>query len=420
MRKATEAADWAAGFSDMNTTPARRFFLIVLDGCGAGEMQDAVPLYGESDRGASTLSNTARFVGGLTMPALQKLGWGNVTPMEGVFPEPDAPAYFGRLAEASQGKDTVTGHWEMMGVRTDVPFPTYPNGFPKEIIAAFEDYLGVGVLGNYPVSGTEIIKALGEEHVRSGKPIVYTSADSVFQVAAHEDPSVFGLDRLYEACLWARGYLTPPNHVGRVIARPFVGTTTETFKRTENRRDYPLLPPHQTVLDVLTERGRRVHAIGKIGEIFSLRGITTTEPTTNNPDHLAALSRAVQGKGPGGSADLIFANLEDFDMLYGHRNDAPNFARLLGELDAWLSRDFLPYLRPGDLIGLTADHGNDPTTPSTDHSREFAPLLVFGPSLTDPQSLGDRKTFADWGASIAAYLSVPLPDFLPGTSFLTP
>ena len=189
------------------------------------------------------------------------------------------------------------------------------------------------------------------------------------------------------------------------------------FKRTENRRDYPLLPPHQTVLEVLTQSGLRVHAIGKIGEIFSLRGITTTEPTTNNPDHLAALSRAAQGIEPGGQADFVFANLEDFDMLYGHRNDPVNFARLLNELDEWAARDFLPHLRGGDFAALTADHGNDPTTPSTDHSREYAPLLGFGPSVTSPHPLGDRATFADWGATVAAYLNVELP-FLPGASFL--
>lgn len=399
---------------------ARRFFLLVLDGCGAGEMPDAVSLYGEGDRGSNTLGNTARAVGGLNMPNLQKLGWGNITPMEGVAPNADAPALWGRLTEASMGKDTVTGHWEMVGVRTDVPFPTYPNGFPPDVIALFEGHVGTGILGNKPASGTEIIKELGEEHVRTGKPIVYTSADSVFQVAAHEDPAVFGLNRLYEACVWAREMLVPPNHVGRVIARPFVGTNADNFKRTENRRDYPLLPPRDTVLDILTAHGKTVHTIGKIGEIFSLKGITTTEPTTNNPDHLAAVARAVKGEGPGGQADFVFVNLEDFDMLYGHRNDAPNFARLLNEFDEWVGRELLPNLRDGDLIGLTADHGNDPTTPSTDHSREYAPLLLFGSSVTGPQSLGVRKTFADWGATVADYLHVPLPVLWQGKSFLSP
>ena len=388
--------------------PKRRFFLIVLDGCGAGEMPDALE-YGAGDPGSNTLSNTAQAVGGLTMPNLTALGWGNITPMACVPPQPTAPALWGRLAEASKGKDTVTGHWEMVGVRTDIPFPTYPNGFPPEIIAAFEKIVGTKTLGNVPASGTEILTKLGDEHIRTGFPIVYTSADSVFQVAAHEDPAIFGLERLYDACQAARALLTPPHHVGRVIARPFVGTTAETFKRTENRRDYPLLPPHETVLDLLDRAGRSVHGIGKIHEIFSGRGIRTFEQTTNNTDHQAALARAVRGEGPGADADFVFANLEDFDMLYGHRNDPVNFARLLDEFDTFMGSDFLPYLRPGDLVGITADHGNDPTTPSTDHSREYAPLLLFGPGVKKPVDLGNRTTFADWGATVASWLQAPSP-----------
>jgi phosphopentomutase len=402
----------------MHDTSNRRFFLIVLDGCGAGEMPDALE-YGVGDLGSSTLGNTAKAVGGLLMPNLAALGWGNITPMEGVPVQTAAPSLWGRLAEASRGKDTVTGHWEMMGVRTDVPFPTYPNGFPAEIMDAFEGIVGTKTLGNVPASGTEILTRLGEEHVRTGFPIVYTSADSVFQVAAHEDPAIFGLERLHQACEAARTLLTEPHHVGRVIARPFVGTTADTFKRTENRRDYPLLPPHDTVLDLLTQAGKQVHAIGKIYEIFSGRGISTFEKTTNNPDHQAALARAVQDQGT--EADFIFANLEDFDMLYGHRNDAVNFARLLNEFDAFMGAEFLPHLRPGDLVGITADHGNDPTTPSTDHSREYAPLLLFGPALKRHADLGDRATFADWGATVAAWLGTPAPlngaafSFLPDT-----
>jgi phosphopentomutase len=368
-------------------------------------MPDAIE-YGAGDIGSNTLGNTSRVVGGLSMPNLQRLGFGNITPMAGVAPQPDAPAAWGRLTEASKGKDTVTGHWEMMGVRTDVPFPTYPHGFPPDVIAAFEAIVGRKVLGNLPASGTEIIKRLGEEHLRTGRPIVYTSADSVFQIAAHEDPQVFGLQRLYDVSAAARKILVPPNHVGRVIARPFVGTSAEDFKRTENRRDYPLPPPHDTVLDALVAAGRRVHAIGKVAEIFSGRGITTSEPTTNNPDHIAALGRAVRGEGIGAEADFIFANLEDFDMLYGHRNDPVNFARLLAEFDEFVSDGVLPYLDPGDLIGITSDHGNDPTTPSTDHSREYAPLLLFGPPITSPHPLGDRPTFADWGATVLAWLGV--------------
>jgi phosphopentomutase len=404
-----------------DTSDRRRFVLIVLDGCGAGELPDAIE-YGEGDLGSNTLGNTARAVGGLRMPHLARLGFGNVTPMEGVAPDPSAPAAWGRLAEVSRGKDTVTGHWEMMGVRTAVPFPTYPNGFPEELIHKFQSLVGRQVLGNRPASGTEIIKDLGEEHVRTNRPIVYTSADSVFQVAAHEDPEIFGLERLYEACEAARAMLVAPHHVGRVIARPFVGTTSADFQRTENRKDYPLLPPHDTTLDLLTAAGRRVHAVGKIGEIFSGRGVASEDKTTNNPDHIAALLRLLRGEGEGAQADFVFANLEDFDMLYGHRNDPVNFARLLTEFDDFVG-EMLPLLEPGDLVGVTADHGNDPTTPSTDHSREYAPLLLFGPSIDAPRPLGDRATFADWGTTVLDWLGVPPPErgpYLRGTSLLAP
>ncbi len=399
----------------MLSVPGRRFFLIVLDGCGAGEMPDAVE-YGKGDIGSNTLANTACVAGGLRMPNLQRLGWGNVTPMEGVAPRPDARAAWGRLAELSRGKDTVTGHWEMMGVHTAVAFPTYPHGFPPDVIGAFEERNGTATLGNYPASGTEILKQLGEEHVRTGRPIVYTSADSVFQVAAHEDPVIFGLERLYRACEAARALLVPPQHgVGRVIARPFIGARADDFKRTENRRDYPLAPPHDTVLDLLTLSGRRVHAIGKISEIFGGRGVTTSAHTTNNPDHIAALRAALSGN----DADFVFANLEDFDMLYGHRNDPAGFARLLTEFDAFVGNALLPLLRAGDLVGITADHGNDPTTPSTDHSREYAPLLLFGPSITAPRHLDIRTTFGDWGATVCDWLNVaPGPGL--GRSFFTP
>lgn len=383
----------------------RRFFLLVLDGCGAGELPDAAQ-YGPGDPGSNTLAHTASAVGGLRMPNLQALGWGNVTPMEGVAPKPDATAAWGRLTETSKGKDTVTGHWEMMGVRLGVPFPTYPNGFPPDVIAAFEAHIGRKTLGNYPASGTEIIKRLGEEHVRTGFPIVYTSADSVFQVAAHEDPAIFGLDRLYEACAFAREILVPPHHVGRVIARPFVGKTAADFKRTENRRDYPLAPPQETAIDRIAAAGKRIHLIGKTCELFPHRDGLSYEPTTNNPDHMEAIGRIVRGEGPGVDADFIFANLEDFDMLYGHRNDPVGFARLLNEFDEWVGRELLPALRPGDLVGITADHGNDPTTPSTDHSREYAPLLLFGPSIIGSHPLGERATFADWGATAGQWLEV--------------
>lgn len=394
--------------------PSRRFFLIVLDGCGVGEMPDAAT-YGAGDIGANTLAHTAQAAGGLHLPYLERLGWGNITPMLGVTPQPNAPSAWGRLAEKSKGKDSVVGHWEMMGLVTTDPLPTYPHGFPREIVQAFEAIVGRKAIGNYPASGTEIIKRLGEEHLRTGFPILYTSADSVFQVAAHEDPAIFGLERLYEVCEKAREMLVWPNHIGRVIARPFVGDSAENFHRTENRRDYPLAPPSETVLDRLAAHGKRVHSIGKISEFFSGRGITTNEPTTNNADHCAALERAIAGEGPGGSAEFVFANLEDFDMLYGHRNDPVNFARLLSEFDTFVGTSLLPHLQPGDLIGITADHGNDPTTLSTDHSREYVPLLLFGSSITTPTPLGDRSTFSDWGATICTWLGVPV---LSGESFV--
>ena len=371
----------------------RRFFLIVLDGCGVGALPDAWE-YGEDGLLANTLSHVAEAVGGLHLPTLERLGFGNITSITGVQPNPTASACWGRLAERSKGKDTVTGHWEMMGIVTDPAFPLFPKGFPPELVAQVEALMGTKTLGHQPASGTEVLKTLGEEHLRSGWPIIYTSADSVFQVAAHEE--VFGLERLYACCETLRKQLT----VGRVIARPFVGSKASNFVRTENRRDWPLLPPQATTLDQLTDARMKTHFIGKPCELFPEAPRQTRQLTTNNAAHCAALTEALRGS----SADFIFANLEDFDMLYGHRNDPMGFARLLETFDRWLGEDFLPHLRAGDLIGITADHGNDPTTPSTDHSREFAPLLLFGPPLTTSQALGDLPSFAWWGETILRYL----------------
>ena len=325
-----------------------RFFLIVLDGCGCGALPDAAE-YGTDGACSHTLANTAKAVGGLYLPTLERLGLGNITQIDGVVATPKALSHWGRLAEKSKGKDTVTGHWEMMGIVTDPAFPIYPDGFPADLIAGYEAAIGVKTLGHFPASGTEILKQLGEEHLKTGYPIVYTSADSVFQVAAHE--TYFGLERLYKICQLARASLP----VGRVIARPFVGESKDTFRRTENRRDWPLPPPHPTTLDQLSEAGKRVHFIGKTCELFPDAPGQTRELTTNNLAHCAALANAVQHS----DADFIFANLEDFDMLYGHRNDPVGFARLLEEFDSWLASDFLPHLRPGDLVGITADHGKD-------------------------------------------------------------
>lgn len=371
----------------------RRFFLIVLDGCGCGELPDALD-YGVGDLGSHTLANTARAVGGLHLPTLEGLGLGNLGEILGAAPNPNAPSQWGKLAEKSKGKDTVTGHWEMMGIVTDPAFPLYPDGFPSDLIAAYEAMIGCKTLGHKPASGTEILKQLGEEHLKTGFPIVYTSADSVFQVAAHE--TRFGLERLYAICEVARKTLS----VGRVIARPFVGESALDFKRTENRKDWPLPPPHPTALDTLAELGKRVHFIGKTCELFPEAPGQRRTLTTNNPAHCAALAQAVQAN----EADFIFANLEDFDMLYGHRNDPVGFGRLLEEFDAWLGAELMPLLRAGDLVGITADHGNDPTTPSTDHSREYAPLLLFGPGLTTTGAVDTPSSFSWWGERIVGYL----------------
>jgi phosphopentomutase len=312
------------------------------------------------------------------------------------------------MRERSPGKDSVTGHWEMAGVVLEKPFPTYPIGFPREVIERFEQSIGVTTLGNYPASGTEIIKELGAEHIRTGYPIVYTSADSVFQIAAHED--VIPLEHLYEICEIARRQLTGEHAVGRVIARPFVGTPG-AFKRTEGRRDYPLTPP-PTLLDALTDSGRKVHAIGKINEFFNGRGIASWDQTTNNADHTAALIRAAREN----ESCLIFANLEDTDMLYGHRNDPRGFADALEAFDAAMP-ELLAALRPGDLFLLTNDHGNDPTTPSTDHSREYAFLLAYGPGLANGRDLGERESVSDLSATIREAFGIVAG--ANGKSFLT-
>jgi len=390
----------------MPKTRRGRAFVVVLDGVGAGELPDAA-LYG--DAGSDTLRHVAEAVGRLRVPTLASLGLGNLLPLEGVPPVSDPAASWGRLREASPGKDSITGHWEMMGVILERPFPTYPAGFPAEILRAFEERIGHKVLGNVPASGTEIIARLGDEHVRTRRPIVYTSADSVFQIAAHE--KVIPPDALYAMCREARAMLVGEHGVGRVIARPFEGTSG-AYRRTAGRRDYPL-PPPRNLLDLLAEAGRRVHAIGKIAEFFSGRGITTQDVTTCNADHVEALVRAARA----GDHDLVFANLEDFDMLYGHRNDPAGFARALEEFDAALP-DLLSALRPHDVLMLTSDHGNDPVTPSTDHSREHAFVLLVAPRRGRPRDLGVRSAFADIGATVADALGIRAR--LPGVSMLAP
>jgi phosphopentomutase len=382
----------------------KRIFLVVLDGVGAGELPDAAK-YG--DEGSDTLVHTAQAVGGLKLPNLGRLGLGNIRPIQGVPPNAAAVGCWGRMRELSPGKDSVTGHWEMMGVVLDRAFPTYPHGFPPEVLRPFEAAIGTKSLGNMPASGTEIIERLGGEHVRTGYPIVYTSADSVFQIAAHE--AVIPIERLYAICEIARAQLTGENAVGRVIARPFEGGPGG-FRRTERRKDFPLTPP-PTCLDALAEAGHKVHAIGKIWEFFNGRGIDSWDHTTNNADHMRALVRAAAER----DASLVFANLEDFDMLYGHRNDPQGFATALETFDAALP-EVLSHLGPADLLILTNDHGNDPTTPSTDHSREHAFLLAYCPAAPCGKHLGDRESFSDLSATIRAAFGLAAQAY--GASFL--
>jgi phosphopentomutase len=384
--------------------PGLRAIIIVLDGVGAGELPDA-DLYG--DQGSNTLSNTARAVGGLSLPNLARLGLGNIVPIAGVAPCDSPLASYGKMMERSPGKDTTTGHWEMSGIILERPFPTYPHGFAPEIIQAFETQIGRATLGNYPASGTEIIKVLGEEHMKTGKPIVYTSADSVFQVAAHEE--VIPLWEQYKICETARDLLRGPHEVGRVIARPFLGAPGR-FTRTANRHDYAVPPPPGMLLDKLEERGVAVHGVGKIFDVYLGRGIRDTVKTKDNQDGMAKTLEAMDATASG----LIFVNLVDFDQQYGHRNDVEGYAAALERFDAWLP-EFERALRPGDLAVFTADHGCDPTTPGTDHTREFVPLLAFGPGSRPGVNLGLRASLSDIGQTVAENFAVVIPH---GISFL--
>lgn len=384
----------------------RRVFLIVLDSLGCGALPDAGDF---GDQGTHTLDHLARAAGGLDVPRLAALGLGCIAGVSAV-PCPARPAgAFGRLAERSPGKDTSTGHWEMMGVVLERRFPVFPDGFPPEILEPFVRRAKVpGVLCNRPASGTAVIDELGAEHVATKKPIVYTSADSVFQIAAHEEH--FGLERLYEVSRIAREILDP-HGVGRVIARPFVGAPG-AFRRTYNRRDYSLEPFGETVLDRLKRAGVPVVGVGKISDIFAGRGLTADVHTEGNEDGMRATIRLAREQDRG----LVFVNLVDFDMLYGHRRDAAGYRRALERFDAELielERD----LRPDDLVLLTADHGNDPTfTRTTDHTREYVPILACGPRVKAGTDLGTRATFADVGATVEEALG--LAPRGPGSSFL--
>ncbi len=380
-----------------------RVIWIVLDSVGIGEMPDAGK-YG--DIGSDTLGNIAR-QRKLHLPNLCRLGLANIKSLTGLAPDPSPIGDFGKCTLASPGKDTTTGHWEMAGIHLEKPFPLFPHGFPHEVMDEFERRIGRKALGNKAASGTEILKELGEEHMRTGSPIVYTSADSVFQVAAHEE--VIPLFELYKICETARDILRGPFEVGRVIARPFLGEPGN-FTRTSNRHDYAVPPPKGMLLDQLAARDVAVFGIGKIFDIFLGRGIGEYEKTKSNADGMAKTLSAMQGLERG----LIFVNLVDFDQLYGHRNDVEGYARALEEVDQWLP-SFETQLRENDLAILTADHGCDPTTPSTDHSREYVPLLVYGPKAKRGVNLGTRATLSDIGQTVADNFGTKIGA---GTSFL--
>jgi phosphopentomutase len=385
--------------------PFERVIWIVLDSVGIGALPDAAD-YG--DVGRSTLGHIAESRP-LKIPNLVRLGLANIAPLQHLQPATSPIGAYGKGITHSPGKDTTTGHWEMAGIWLDQAFPVYPHGFPKEIIAEFERQIGRQTLGNKPASGTEIIKELGEEHVRTGKPIVYTSGDSVFQIATHED--VIPIAELYHMCEIARELLDGPHRVGRVIARPFTGPSGH-FVRTPRRHDYAVDPPKPMLLDVLEDRAVAVFGIGKIHDIYNARGVTDYVTTKNNADGMDKLTAAVRERKNG----LIFCNLVDFDMLYGHRKDVEGFAKSLEEFDALLE-GFLPLLRGSDLLMITADHGCDPDGrwPTTDHSREYVPILAYSPGSGADVDLGIRDTLSDMGQTVAANFGGSIPH---GKSFI--
>lgn len=382
-----------------------RICLVVLDSAGIGEMPDAAAW---GDAGADTLGHILERRK-VDLPNLQSLGLGNITPLAGLSPSDAPTGSFGKCTLKSDGKDTTTGHWEMAGIILKQGFPKFPDGFPDRIIDRFVAEANVpGVLGNIPASGTEIIKQLGEEHVASGKPIVYTSADSVFQIAAHEE--VIPIDRLYEICEIARGILQGDDEVARVIARPFLGSNAADFKRTENRHDYAVPPPPNNLLPLLKDAGLDVVCIGKIASIYDGMGVTEELVGKNNDQAVDSTIEALNAENRG----LIFSNLVDFDMLYGHRRDPEGYARALEEFDARLP-EIMSAMKPDDLLILTADHGNDPTKEGSDHTREYVPLLVYGANSRSGVDLGTRQSLSDIGQTIAENFGLKIAD---GVSFL--
>ena len=378
-------------------TPICRVIWVVLDSVGIGAMPDAAD-YGDPP-GSDTLGNIAR-QRPLHLPNLAAMGLGNIKPLAGIAPAQNPSASYGKCALRSPGKDTTTGHWEMAGIILEKPFPLFPDGFPDSLMRQFEDEIGRGTLGNKAASGTEIIQELGDEHVQTGSPIVYTSADSVFQIAAHEE--VIPLWELYKICETARGLLKGPLEVGRVIARPFDGSSG-AYTRTSNRKDYAVPPPKGMLLDRLERQGVEVFSVGKIFDIFLGRGIGPHLKTKSNADGMAQTLNAMKEVDRG----LIFANLVDFDSLYGHRNDVEGYARALEEVDRWVP-ELLGSRREGDLVIFTADHGCDPTTASTDHSREYVPLLVVAQG-GETVNLGTRESLADAGQTVAHLFRAEIP-----------
>ncbi|MFQ5428187.1 MAG: phosphopentomutase [Thermodesulfobacteriota bacterium] len=387
----------------------KRAVILVLDGLGIGAMPDA-GTYG--DNGSHTLDNTALAVGGLHLPNLSAMGLGLIEGVNEVEKARAPIGSYGRMAEASPGKDSITGHWEMAGIILTKPFPTYPRGFPEEMLQEFTRVTGKGWLWGRTASGTEIIKRLGPEHLATNRLIVYTSADSVFQIAAHKD--VLGINELYEVCKKTRAFLNRYN-VQRVIARPFIGKAG-AFTRTYDRKDFTITPPEPTLLDRLVEAGIPVTGIGKIGDIFAHRGLTEESHTEGDMEGMERTIEAVKAWKPGGGPALIFTNLVDLDMSYGHRRDAVGYAKALEAIDKRLP-ELKGLLGPEDMLLITADHGCDPTTPSTDHSREYAPIIVYGPALKHGVNLGTRETFSDLGATLSRAFG--LASSKAGTSFLT-
>lgn len=382
-----------------------RVILIVMDSVGVGELPDA-NIYGDS--GSNTVGNIARKVINLKLENLEALGIGNIDKSIGLKKSESPIGSYGRAKEISPGKDTTTGHWEIAGVNMKQAFPTFPHGFPDELVKAFEKAIGTKILGNEVASGTEIISRLGDKHVETGYPIIYTSADSVFQIAAHEE--IIPLAKLYEICKKARMLLKDEYAVGRVIARPFIGSNGN-YKRTSNRRDFSLKPIKKTMLEVISENSMNVMAVGKIEDIFAGVGITEAVHINNNMEGMDKTLEYIRTDKKG----LIFTNLVDFDMLFGHRNDADGYAQALMEFDARLSEVFSA-MKDSDVLIVTADHGCDPTTDSTDHSREYIPVLIYGKRIRQGVNIGTREGFSDIGATVLDFLGLPIE--IEGKSFM--